>query len=180
VPSRRPAARAVAALAAPLALALLSGCAPIPPSAGGAGGGGDEAGGGAPDCSAATTEGYELFVDPQLAIEPVQEVYPLEAGDAISFDYAGNDESQAPTYSWATFVIQDDGTVAPVTGAPFFDEEDGVFRMEGPQTVLGNDGGPYAGFLEVQLTQNSRVEDDKIVADQSVLARLCVAFALSE
>lgn len=123
------------------------------------------------DCSAATTAGYDLFVDPALTIEPQLDVYPLEAGDTISFTYSAHDEAAAPSYGWLSSYITSDGAVAPSTGSFFFEEEGGVFVFEGPEAIAGVDGGPYTGFLEIE----SIVE-----TGTTVIARLCVQFALTE
>ncbi len=123
------------------------------------------------DCSAATTAGYDLFLDPALTVEPALEVYPLEAGDTISFTYSAHDESAYPTYGWTSSYITSDGDVAPSTGSFFFDEEGGIFSFTGPEAVAGIDGGPYAGFFDIEMTVDTTT---------TVIGRICVQFALTE
>jgi len=123
------------------------------------------------DCSAATTEGYDLFVDTALTIDPVLDVYPLEAGDSIAFTYADHNADAYPTYGWSSSYITSAGEVAPSTGSFFFDEEGGVFTFEGPEALAGIDGGPYTGFLDIEVTVDTTM---------TVLARLCVQYALTE
>jgi hypothetical protein len=127
--------------------------------------------GGALDCSAATTEGYDLFLDPALTVEPALDVYPLEAGDTIAFTYAAHNGDAYPTYGWLSTYITSEGDVAPSTGSFFFDEVDGVFTFVGPEAVAGIDGGPYTGFLDIEVT---------IDTTTTVIGRLCVQYALTE
>ncbi|UTT62768.1 hypothetical protein [Microcella humidisoli] len=130
-----------------------------------------ESTGGALDCSAATTDGYDLFLDPALTVDPVLDVYPLEAGDTISFTYAAHDDDAFPTYGWLSTYITSEGDVAPSTGSFFFDEEGGVFTFVGPEAVAGIDGGPYTGFLDIEVTVDTTT---------TVIGRLCVQYALTE
>lgn len=123
------------------------------------------------DCSAATTEGYDLFLDPALTVEPALDVYPLEAGDTISFTYAAHDEAAYPSYGWTSSYITEAGDVAVSTGSFFFDEEGGVFTFAGPEAVAGIDGGPYTGFLDIETTVDTTT---------TVIGRICVQFALTE
>lgn len=128
-------------------------------------------GDGALDCSAATTAGYDLFLDPALTVEPVLDVYPLEAGDTITFTYAAHDEAAYPSYGWLSTYITSEGDVAPSTGSFFFDEEGGVFTFVGPEAVAGIDGGPYTGFLDIEVTVDTTT---------TVIGRICVQYALTE
>lgn len=153
------------ALLAVSALAVaLTGCAP--------GGGDDGGGGGSPDggaaasgptCDGVTTEGYELFVDPRLEIDPVQDVYSLDAGDSIAFADTPEDDVYT-TYSY-TLAYIDDGTVFPNTGGIFVGAEDtNAWTLDGPITASGITGGPYAAFVDIEATTNSGT---------TVIARLC-------
>ncbi len=141
------------------------------PTDDGATDGGSSETGGALDCSAATTEGYDLFLDPALTVEPAVDVYPLEAGDTIAFAYADHNADAYPTYGWSSAYITSAGDVAPSTGSFFFDEEGGVFTFVGPEAVAGIDGGPYTGFLDIEVTVDTTT---------TVIGRLCVQFALTE
>ena len=127
--------------------------------------------GGALDCSAATTEGYDLFLDPALTVEPALDVYPLEAGDTIAFTYAAHNGDAYPTYGWSSTYITSEGDVAPSTGSFFFDEVDGVFTFVGPEAVAGIEGGPYTGFLDIEVTVDTTT---------TVIGRVCVQYALTE
>lgn len=134
------------------------------------------------DCSqAADPSGYyKLFVDPTLTIEPKLDVYPLqEDSDVIKFKYTGELAPDA-TFTWEYAYIQPNGAgVSPQGGAPFFDAEGGAFSVAGPQSPIGITGGPYPGFLAVQMTSNARFDQDKQVytADTKTLARICVMLA---
>ncbi|MFN4001388.1 hypothetical protein [Microcella sp.] len=154
----------------------LAGCSTAAPAEGPADGGSTDGaatdgGGAALDCSAATTEGYDLFLDPALTVEPVLDVYPLEAGDTISFTYAAHDDAAFPTYGWLSTYITSEGDVAPSRGSFFFDEEGGVFTFVGPEAVAGIDGGPYTGFLDIEVTVDTTT---------TVIGRICVQYALTE
>jgi hypothetical protein len=142
----------------------LAGCAP----AGGDGGPSDSGGAASgPNCEGVTTAGYELFVDPRLEVEPQADIYPLNAGDSIAFADAGT-EGVYTTYSYSLSYI-DDGTVFPNTGATFVGAEDtNEWILEGPVTASGIDGGPYAGFMDIEATTETGT---------TVLARLCVVLA---
>ena len=178
---------ACAALAA-VSVAALAGCATSAPAAAPPSGESDDAatyaaagsGATAADCSGATTDGYDLFLDPALSVEPAGDVLPLQAeGDTISFTYAG-DLSGSPTFSWDISYIQPDGgEVSPVGGAPFFDESGGTFSVSGPQSPVGAEGGPYPGFLDVIMVSNARFDDEtqSYTADQTVIGRVCVLLA---
>jgi hypothetical protein len=171
-------ARTVLRTLVPLALVsavALAGCATSAPADTGADGG-TTAGestdtGGALDCSAANTAGYDLFLDPALTVEPALDVYSLEAGDTISFTYAAHNGDAYPTYGWSSTYITSEGDVAPSTGSFFFDEVDGVFTFVGPEAVAGIDGGPYAGFLDIEVTVDTTT---------TVIGRVCVQYALTE
>ena len=175
-------ARTVLSALVPLALVsaiALAGCTTGAPADGGTDSGADGGTtsgestdtGGALDCSAATTAGYDLFLDPALTVEPALDVYPVEAGDTISFSYAAHDGDAYPTYGWSSTYITSDGDVAPSTGSFFFDEVDGVFTFVGPEAVAGIDGGPYTGFLDIEVT---------IDTTTTVIGRVCVQYALTE
>jgi hypothetical protein len=155
----------------------LTGCSTAAPPEGPADGGSTDGGatdggaGGALDCSAATTAGYDLFLDPALTVDPVLDVYPLEADDTIAFAYAGHDDDAYPSYGWTASYITEGGDVAPSTGSFFFDEEGGVFTFAGPEAVAGIDGGPYTGFLDIEVTVDTTT---------TVIGRICVQYALTE
>ena len=154
----------------PFAALLLVGCAPGAGSggAGDPGGSSDGGGAGSLNCDGATTEGYDLFVDPRLEIEPQHDVYPLEAGDSITFEDSGA-EGEYTTYSFTLAYIGDDGSVFPNTGQIFTGAEDtNTFTIEGPISPSGIDGGPYVGFVDIEATTGAGIE---------VIARLCVALA---
>lgn len=165
-----------------VAVALLTGCAPATTTDGGGGAGGEGAsgGGGAAGGSAATdavscdgvaTAGWELFVDPRLAVDPVSDVAPLTtAGETIAFT------DTAPvgftTYSYSLGYIDDAGTVFPNDAAIFVGAEStNAFALEGPVVPSGVDGGPYAGIVQIEATDDSGT---------AVLARICVALAASD
>ncbi len=158
---------------------VMVGCAPSASNDGASTGGetptdaGSSEGGseGSLDCSGVTVEGYDLFLDPALSVEPALDVYPLEAGDTITFTYSAHDEDAYPSYGWTSSYITGSGEVAPSTGSFFFDEEGGVFTFQGPEAVGGVDGGPYAGFLDIETT---------IDTTTTVIGRICVQFALTE
>ena len=154
----------------PLAALVLVGCAPGAGTAGSGdpGGSADGGGAGSVNCDGATTEGYDLFVDPRLEVEPQLDVYPLEAGDSISFTDTGT-EGEYTTYSFLLAYINDEGTVFPNTGQIFVGAENtNSFVLEGPLAPSGIDGGPYAGFVDIEATTGAGIE---------VIARLCVALA---
>lgn len=184
--TRTSARRAAGALLAILvSTTLLAGCAssPAPAEAGSEPGASDTAPAeerqSTEDCSGATTEGYELFLDPALTVETQADVYPLQSeADTIAFAYSG-DLSAAPTFSWDLSYLQSDGTVAPVGGAPFFDEAGGAFSLSGPQSPVGVTGGPYPGFLDIIMTANARFDDatQSYTADTATIGRLCVMLA---
>jgi hypothetical protein len=152
------------ALLAILPALALAGCAPGA-SPDGSPDGGPAASG--PNCDEVTTAGYELFVDPRLEVEPQADVYPLDAGDTISFADTGT-EGVYTTYSYSLSYI-DDGQAFPNTGATFVGAEDtNEWTLEGPVTASGIDGGPYAGFMDIEATTETGT---------TVLARLCVVLA---
>ncbi|MCA0379307.1 MAG: hypothetical protein LCH36_07725 [Actinobacteria bacterium] len=132
------------------------------------------------DCSSATTAGYDLFVDPEVTVDPALDVYPLQSeSDKITFTYTG-DTSGSPTYTWDIAYIQPEGgEVSPQGGSPFFDEAGGVFSISGPQSTIGVDGGPYTAFLDVTKTSNASFNEEtqQYTADTKVIARLCVLLA---
>lgn len=171
-----------------LGIALLAGCAPTAPAPSAAGDTSESSpatdetseGVSGEDCSGATTAGYDLFVDPEVQVEPTLDVYPLQSeSDKITFTYTG-DMSGAPTFSWDLSYIQaEGGEVSPQGGEPFFDEAGGVFSLAGPRTTVGVDGGPYTGFLDVIVTSNASFDaaTQKYTADTKTIARLCVLLA---
>lgn len=171
-----------------LGTALLAGCAPTAPASSAVGNASEsspaegETSGetSAKDCSGATTAGYDLFIDPEVQVEPALDVYPLQSeSDKITFTYTG-DMSGAPTFSWDLSYIQHDGgEVSPQGGEPFFDEAGGVFTLAGPRTTVGVDGGPYTGFLDVIVTSNTSFDDatQRYTGDTRTIARLCVLLA---
>lgn len=176
--------RIPALLAAIAAVGILASCAQSPAAPGGGetggGGSGTETGGGSSQgCADVETEGYDLFLDPELSVDPKQDVYSLQQeSDTISFTYSG-DLSDDPGFSWDLTYIQENRTVVPVTGAPFFDEDGGVFSVSGPQSPGSNTNGPFHGFLTVTMTTNARFDSQKqtYVADTSEIGRVCVLLA---
>ena len=122
------------------------------------------------DCSSITDEEYKLFVDPRLTVEPIQDVYLLEAGDRIDFTDTGAGDVYT-TYGYDTYYI-DAGNVFPNDAAIFVGAENTqTFSLEGPMAPSGVDGGPYAGIVEIGATTD---------AGTTTIARLCVVFATSE
>jgi hypothetical protein len=161
----------LALLPASAAVLLLAACAPTAP-AGDAGSGGDGAAGGAGlDCSGVTTAGWDLFVDPRLTVEPSVDVVSLaKAGESVSF----TDTAPAgfTTYGYQLGYLDDSGTVFPNRSAIFVGAEDtGSFQLDGPFAPSGVDGGPYAGVLQVDATDDGGT---------TTLARICVALAATE
>jgi hypothetical protein len=156
-----------ALLAGIILLGALAGCAPGgggDTGTGGSTGGGSDAG---PNCDGVTTAGYELFVDPRLAIDPQLDLYPLGGSESYAFTDSGTD-GEYTTYSYSLSYI-DEGTVFPNTGAIFVGAEDtNAWTLDGPISASGIDGGPYAGFLDIEATTGAGTE---------VLARLCVVLA---
>ncbi len=171
-----------------LGTALLAGCAPTAPAPNAAGDTSESSpavsetseGAAAKDCSGASTAGYDLFVDPEVQVEPALDVYPLQSeNDKITFTYTG-DMSGAPTFGWDLSYIQaEGGEVSPQGGEPSFDEAGGVFSLAGPRTTVGVDGGPHTGFLDVIVTSNATFDEaaQKYTADTKTIARLCVLLA---
>ncbi|MEO8528774.1 MAG: hypothetical protein ABI435_06825 [Pseudolysinimonas sp.] len=173
-------------LAAPalLALLVLAGCTPGTASTGsgpGTSGGGAGSGAGGLDCSGAKADGYDLFVDPAITIDPQKSVYSLAAGDSIGFTYSKHDDARYPQYDWeSTYIQPSDGSVFRSDASFFFDAENGKFTLEGPQAPSGIDGGPYAGFVTIGVTQDEASNGDAYDGARIVLARICVVFATSE
>lgn len=173
MPIVAPALLRSSALAAVLCLAL-TGCGTTAP--GGDGTDGNTAGGGGSevsrlDCSGVVTEGWGLFVDPRLTIDPASDVVPLtKAGENISF------VDTAPvgwtTYSYTLGYIDDEGQVF-VNAAEIFvgAEHTQTFQLEGPVAPSSVDGGPYAGILQIEASDDSGT---------TPLARICVQLALAE
>jgi len=158
----------LALLAVPALALALAGCAP-----GGEGGSGGSSDGGSagsgPSCDGVTTAGYDLFVDPRLEIDPVQDVYSLDAGDSIAF-IDTPEEGVYTTYSYTLSYI-DDGTVFPSNGGIFVGAEDtNEWTLEGPITPTGIVGGPYASFVDIEATTDTGT---------TVLARLCAILPAS-
>lgn len=133
------------------ALALV-GCAP--------GGGSDSGSGGSSDggsvgsslnCDGFADQGYELFVDPRLTVDPVQEVYSLDSGDSIGFTDVPEDGVYT-TYGYTVAYIDDD-TVFPSNGGTFVGAENtNTWTLDGPITPVGISGGPYAAFIQIDAT----------------------------
>ncbi|MEO5535980.1 MAG: hypothetical protein ABIR17_12715 [Pseudolysinimonas sp.] len=173
-------------LAAPalLALLVLAGCTPgaaNPGSGPGTSGAAPGAGSSALNCSGAKTDGYDLFVDPAITIDPQNSVYSLAAGDSIGFTYSKHDDGRYPQYDWTSSYIQpSDGSVFDNDASFFFDAADGKFQLDGPQAPSGIDGGPYAGFITIGVTQDEASNGDAYDAARIVLARICVVFATSQ
>lgn len=157
-------------LPASVAVLVLTACAPTAP-AGGSEGGGDGGVGSGPDCSGMTTAGWELFVDPRLAVDPAAKVVSLaKAGEGVSF----TDTAPAgfTTYGYQLGYLDDSGTVFPNRSAIFVGAEDtGTFRLDGPFAPMGVDGGPYTGVLQIDATDDGGT---------TTLARICVALATSD
>jgi len=149
----------------PLTALVLVGCTP----GGGTGGTGGSSDGGSSSagsltCDGATTEGYDLFVDPRLEVEPQQDVYSLDAGESIAFTDTP-EEGVYTTYSYTLAYIDDAGTVFPNTGGIFVGAEDtNEWTLDGPITASGISGGPYAAFVDIEATTETGT---------TVLARLC-------
>jgi hypothetical protein len=150
----------------PLAALVLVGCTPGT-GAGGTGdtgGSADGGGAGSLNCDGVTTEGYDVFVDPRLEVDPQQDVYSLDAGESIAFTDTPEDGAYT-TYSYTLAYIDDAGTVFPNTGGIFVGAEDtNEWTLDGPITASGISGGPYAAFVDIEATTDSGT---------TVLARLC-------
>jgi hypothetical protein len=133
--------------------------------------GGTGSGGSALDCDGVTTAGWELFVDPRLTVEPSAGVVSLaKSGESLAFT------DTAPvgftTYGYQLGYVDAKGTVFPNRSAIFVGAEDtGTFQLDGPFAPSGVDGGPYAGILQIDATDDSGVHP---------LARVCVVLATSE
>jgi hypothetical protein len=156
----------------PFAAVVLVGCAPGA-GTGGTGGTGSDGGtaaGGSLNCDGATTEGYELFVDPRLEIDPQQDVYSLDSGSSIAFTDTPVD-GEYTTYSYTLAYINDEGTVFPNAGAIFVGAEDtNTWTLDGPITASGISGGPYAAFVDIEATDGSGT---------TTIARLCAVLPAS-
>lgn len=152
------------ALLALLPLLAIAGCAPGGGSDGGTGGTSDgSSAGSGPNCEGVTSEGYDLFVDPRLEIDPVQDVYSLDAGDSIAFRDTPEDGVYT-TYSYSLSYI-DDGTAFPNDAGIFVGAEDtNEWTLDGPITAGGISGGPYAAFVDIEATTDTGT---------TVIARLC-------
>lgn len=155
------------ALLALLPALALAGCTGGAAEGGAAGGDADAGTGASLSCDGVTTSGYELFVDPRLAIDPLLEIYPLGGSESYAFADSGTDGVYT-TYSYSLSYI-DDGVVFPNTGATFVGAEDtNEWTLDGPITASGIGGGPYPGFLEIEATTDTGT---------TILARLCVVLA---
>lgn len=166
----RPALRTAAATAA-LGLAL-TGCTTT--ASGGDSAGGGSAGGGSAsdlDCDGVTTAGWELMVDPRVTVDPAGDVVPLtKAGESLTITDTAPDGYT--TYSYQLGYIDDAGTVFPNKAEIMVGAEDtNSFTLEGPFAPTMIDGGPYAGIIQVDAT------DD---AGTHTIARICVQLAVSE
>ena len=153
----------------PVPLLAIAGCTPGGGSDGGTGGSPDGGGASGPNCDGVTTEGYELFVDPRLEVDPVQDVYSLDAGDSIAFTDTP-EEGVFTTYSYSLSYI-DDGTVFPNDAGIFVGAEDtNSWTLDGPVTAGGITGGPYPAFVEIEATTDTGT---------TVIARLCAILPAS-
>ena len=173
-----PPARSVVASSIVLAasgLTLLVGCATPAPAGGGGGDGGSEAGGGdaaaGPNCENVTTGGWELFVDPRLTVDPVADIVSLQAeGDVLAFTDTAPEGYT--TYGYELGYIDDAGTVFPNDAAIFVGAENTQqFQLEGPFAPSGVDGGPYAGIVQIDATNDGGT---------TTLARVCVLLATED
>lgn len=117
-----------------------------------------------------TTAGWELFAEPRLTIDPSAGVVSLAAeSDVVRFT------DTAPvgytTYSYTLGYIDDKGSVFTSQAAIFVGAEDtGSFELAGPVSPSGITGGPYAGVLQIEATDDSGI---------TPLARICVLLAPS-
>lgn len=171
-----PPARSVVAssiVLAASALTLLVGCAPTAPAGGGGGDGGTggDPGAGAasgPNCDGVTTGGWELFVDPRLTVDPSDEVVSLQsAGDVLAFTDTAPEGYT--TYGYELGYVDDAGTVFPNDAEIFVGAENTQqFQIDGPLAPSGVDGGPYAGIVQVDATND---------AGTTTIARVCVLLA---
>jgi hypothetical protein len=174
-----PPARSVVAssiVLAASALTLLVGCATTAPAEGGGGDGGSGGDSGAdaaagPNCENVTTGGWELFVDPRLTVDPADEVVPLQKeGDVLAFvDTAPEGYT---TYAYELGYVDDAGTVFPNDAEIFIGaEHTNEFQLDGPLAPSGVDGGPYAGIVQIDATND---------AGTTTLARVCVLLATDD
>lgn len=182
MPPIRSAVAPSAALVA-LVAALLAGCTTTASAGGGAGDGGsgdsgsdgsDSGGGSAssePSCDAVTTGGWELFVDPRLTVEPADDIVSLQnAGDVLVFTDTAPEGYT--TYGYELGYVDDAGTVFPNDSAIFVGAEStNTFQLDGPFAPSGVDGGPYAGIVQVDATND---------AGTTTLARVCVLLATDD
>ena len=159
-----------------LAAALLVGCTPTAPADGGADPGTDGGDSGSdtaagPNCDGVTTDGWELFVDPRLTVDPSSDIVSLQnEGDVLAFT------DTAPvgytTYSYQLGYIDDSGSVFPNDAAIFVGAENTQqFQIEGPFAPSGVDGGPYAGIVQIEATNDEGI---------TPLARVCVLLATED
>lgn len=133
---------------------------------------------GAPnDCSGATTSGYDLFVASGVTVTPKPTILSLDQ-PSTSLNVAIANAPSDATYSYDLAYIQPKGgEVSPAGGGILFDDDgDGTFTLQGPQVALGVTGGPFAGFVTVSETTNSRMntETGALTADVRPIARVCV------
>jgi hypothetical protein len=150
---------------------LLAGCAPGADggSGGDAGPGGSSDGGGGLNCDGFESDGYELFVDPRLEVDPAEDIYSLDEGDSIAFTDTPEDDVFT-TYSYTLSYI-DDGVAFPSNGGIFIGAEDtNQWTMDGPITPTGIVGGPYASFVDIEATTDTGT---------TVIARLCAILPAS-
>lgn len=158
------------------ALTLLVGCATTAPAGGGGGDGGSggDSGGDAasgPSCDNVTTGGWELFVDPRLTVEPAADIVSLQKeGDVLAFTDTAPEGYT--TYGYELGYVDDAGTVFPNDAEIFIGaEQTGEFQLEGPMAPSGVDGGPYAGIVQIDATND---------AGTTTLARVCVLLATDD
>ena len=140
-----------------LAVGILTGCAP-----GGSGGGSGDAGsagsasggsGGVAStpCAGSTDASYVLASDPAMSVTP-----PAGAvfgdGSVLAFRYDANDESRSPVYGYDLAYIQQNGSVAPLSGA-FATTHDGTDFTFG-DSVFQSETDGHEAFLTVSVTQD--------------------------
>jgi hypothetical protein len=152
---------------------LLSGCGSSGESdSGGKATGDSSASGGGKDCSNVTAEGWDLFVDPRLIVQPSKEVYPLEAGDSISFRDTSSSVAPNAQYFYQLAIITDSGAVSPNSSGGFKDvTADHAWTLNGPVAAKGVSGGPHLGIMKIETADGK---------DVTKLATLCVSLAKGE
>ena len=155
------------------ALAVLTGCAPTAPSPSGGGDSGNTGGGAASGCDTATSEGWDLMIDPALSTHPENGV-TFGDGSTLEFTYDEFDPERSPTFGYDLGYIQDDGAVIPMGGA-FFDNDD-VGNFSTSNNVFDSNAFGRYGFMSVSITQDASFDGDSYDAENIVLGVLCVKF----